>query len=137
MSSTVLQEIQIRCMKLSGLKKNNKHQNNMLVHFINYLERDKNITRVNIHYFLQGNKTRRLQLILAVLQYSFVCALFSCLIFKQPMSSTKGQQMSLDKTLYFYQCWMSEFICQLKIKIWFCNSLSIFVFPMSIKVIYL
>lgn len=136
MSSTVLQEIQIRCMKLSGLKKKKKHQNNMLVHFINYLERDKNITRVNIHYFLQGNKTRRLQLILVVcLCVVFLFDFFS--IFKQPMSSTTGQQMSLDKTLYFYQCWMSEFICQLKIKIWFCNSLSIFVFPMSIKVIYL
>lgn len=137
MSSTVLQEIQIRCMKLSGLKKNNKHQNNMLVHFINYLERDKNITRVNIHYFFY-KETRQEGYNLFWLS---VCALFSCLIFfsifKQPMSSTKGQQMSLDKTLYFYQCWMSEFICQLKIKIWFCNSLSIFVFPMSIKVIYL
>lgn len=137
MSSTVLQEIQIRCMKLSGLKKKKQTPEQYACSFHQLLRtRQEHYTRKYSLFFYKETRQEGYNLF-----WLSVCALFSCLIFfsifKQPMSSTTGQQMSLDKTLYFYQCWMSEFICQLKIKIWFCNSLSIFVFPMSIKVIYL
>lgn len=137
MSSTVLQEIQIRCMKLSGLKKKQQTPEQYACSFHQLLRtRQEHYTR-KYSLFFTRKQDKKVTTYSACLSVRCFPVWFVFSIFKQPMSSTKGQQMSLDKTLYFYQCWMSEFICQLKIKIWFCNSLSIFVFPMSIKVIYL